>query len=314
MALLFLKSTAYTVYCAECQKSDYICTDDDAYRPDDTPGRFFRRMGWRECEGRTLCPKCAAQWKNKKRNKYYAQIDSIHAPREGYDTATPSKASSSRSNFNPRTPRGVRLFRAMRRWRVLLFQSTHLARGVTPPRRHVQRRKNDFNPRTPRGVRREVSAGVHAGDRFQSTHPARGATRKRHGKLRRLYKISIHAPREGCDELWVFKDLCKRIFQSTHPARGATVYVCQDRPTAVYFNPRTPRGVRLIRLFKIPTPETNFNPRTPRGVRLGESNDNYSTTNISIHAPREGCDLIRLLKIPTPETNFNPRTPRGVRL
>ena len=28
MALLYLKSTVYTIYCAKCLKSDEICTDD----------------------------------------------------------------------------------------------------------------------------------------------------------------------------------------------------------------------------------------------------------------------------------------------
>ena len=79
--------------------------------------------------------------------------------------------------------------------------------------------------------------------------------------------ISIHAPREGCDEHLTEADFVLEAFQSTHPARGATVgdivvhgrvaisihaprEGC-DRAGAIasalyfYFNPRTPRGVRL---------------------------------------------------------------------
>ena len=59
-----------------------------------------------------------------------------------------------RSNFNPRTPRGVRP----------LFVSA------------FDQYDYDFNPRTPRGVRRHHQVPSIAGTRFQSTHPARGAT------------------------------------------------------------------------------------------------------------------------------------------
>ena len=77
---------------------------------------------------------------------------------------------------------------------------------------------------------------------FQSTHPARGAT----GRALFLFlcpKISIHAPREGCDEITV------SIF-----------------PNYRDFNPRTPRGVRPVK-SEDRRWQTNFNPRTPRGVR-----------------------------------------------
>ena len=56
---------------------------------------------------------------------------------------------------------------------------------------------------------------------FQSTHPARGAT-SGVMTLKESGKISIHAPREGCDP--VFANIGEQpiLFQSTHPARGAT--------------------------------------------------------------------------------------------
>ena len=56
-----------------------------------------------------------------------------------------------------------------------------------------------------------------------------------------------------------------------------------------YFNPRTPRGVRPVRVGGLPDKGSDFNPRTPRGVR----------------------------RYPYPSwpsyKDFNPRTPRGVR-
>ena len=80
--------------------------------------------------------------------------------------------------------------------------------------------------------------------------------------------ISIHAPREGCDGF------------GTGDVSGWR-----------YFNPRTPRGVRL----EIPTRAivvSDFNPRTPRGVRRGHVAHLRLDTVISIHAPREGCDML----------------------
>ena len=100
---------------------------------------------------------------------------------------------------------------------------------------------------------------------FQSPHPARGATtilgvgflkvlisihapREGCDDLRSgffgLNTISIHAPREGCDP--VFANIGEQpiLFQSTHPARGATE----------------------------------------------EDEEDDDDEEISIHAPREGCD------------------------
>ena len=37
-----------------------------------------------------------------------------------------------------------------------------------------------------------------------------------------ISKISIHAPREGCDEAGLRWDAVEAAFQSMHPVRGAT--------------------------------------------------------------------------------------------
>ncbi len=57
--------------------------------------------------------------------------------------------------------------------------------------------------------------------------------------------ISIHAPREGCDELWQLNNLSIGI--SIHAPREG----CDWQPQSLalftlYFNPRTPRGVRQV--------------------------------------------------------------------
>ena len=147
-------------------------------------------------------------------------------------------------DFNPRTPCGVRLSSPNISMMVSTFQSTHPVRGATVIKNyaallrlfqstHPVRGATD--PTDPPGTYRE----------FQSTHPVRGATgspgccapaylhfnprtpcgvrRATCPVGRKLGKISIHAPRAGCD--------CgRRLFSSGGPGN---------------FNPRTPCGVRL---------------------------------------------------------------------
>ncbi len=125
--------------------------------------------------------------------------------------------------------------------------------------------------------------------KFQSTHPARGAT-PHVGQRPVQQAISIHAPREGCDRL----------------------YLMALFGTYNNFNPRTPRGVRRpAAWFKIGTgPFQSTHPARGATCKLGGGRK--MTPNISIHAPREGCDARRSCRLSI-WSNFNPRTPRGVR-
>ena len=81
----------------------------------------------------------------------------------------------------------------------------------------------DFNPRPPRGGRQTVSTLIKAETGFQSTPPARGATSGYQYEDLRLVLISIHAPREGGDFMFL--------------RRGPVTYD---------FNPRPPRGGRRL--------------------------------------------------------------------
>ena len=147
---------------------------------------------------------------------------------------------------------------------------------------------------------------------FQFTHPGRGATscvRQLQGSCR----VSIHAPREGCDG-----------------------YSLHTRSILRRFNSRTPGGVR--RSISEPTLIIwcGFNSRTPGGVRRRVLPHLRTARAVSIHAPREGCDTFRsafslvslefqfthpgrgatcALAVATDATtSFNSRTPGGVRL
>ena len=169
------------------------------------------------------------------------------------------------TDFNPRTPCGVR---PVVRWfgdGTPLFQSTHPMRGATAARHRIYDGRIYFNPRTSCGVRRYVSIYYKYTLKFQSTHPMRGATA---GDRRRREdsKISIHAPHAGCD-------------------RSTDGILCKKGD----FNPRTPCGVRLLS-SGVCVCACYFNPRTPCGVRHADMRHAGRVKAISIHAPHAGCD------------------------
>ena len=128
---------------------------------------------------------------------------------------------------------------------------------------------------------------------FQSTRPARGATHIFDGDLV-FIKISIHAPREGRDEIIGRSPAALKIFQSTRPARGATHADLPSSTIARNFNPRAPRGARpsfaCARLGCI-----SISIHAPREGRDAQRKPSSSQPKISIHAPREGRDGLRAL-------------------
>ena len=125
-------------------------------------------------------------------------------------------------------------------------------------------------------------------------------------------RISIHAPRAGCD--------CSPTLETA--------------PSS-YFNPRTPCGVRRGGVQERGRAGDDFNPRTPCGVRPCPPTSPVGPNCISIHAPRAGCDRLPCMPPQSaagisihapragcdpgershsgPHLYFNPRTPCGVR-
>ena len=102
------------------------------------------------------------------------------------------------SDFNPRTPHGVRLNSVKFICPSHPFQSTHPTRGATRPKgfHHTGNSISIHAPHT--GCDSDSVTEAAHGIRFQSTHPTRGATRTR-GQFHRADIISIHAPHTGCD-------------------------------------------------------------------------------------------------------------------
>ena len=159
---------------------------------------------------------------------------------------------------------------------------------MRPPLQCSKSHLQNFNPRTPQGVRRLAIGDTTVAVTFQSTHPAGGATNLVHVRHSAIH-ISIHAPRRGCD-----------------PGKLKS---CMRQ---LYFNPRTPQGVRrkleerkeVLQRFQSTHPaggatqsrkavrnyHVHFNPRTPQGVR----------------PVRPGLQIRTF-------HHFNPRTPQGVR-
>ena len=152
------------------------------------------------------------------------KVVSIHAPWEGcdYDALRidfqidvfqfthPGKGATALSLlrvcciccFNSRTPGGVRHIHRLEFVTHKRFQFTHPGRGATKTMTKKTRTR-----------------------KFQFTHPGRGATEGR-GVPRPQARVSIHAPREGCDPN------CLGGHCTTHS-----------------FNSRTPGGVRRLTDF-----------------------------------------------------------------
>ena len=145
---------------------------------------------------------------------------------------------------------------------------------------------------------------------FQSTHPLRGATAD-----------GVCPATAGLS------------FQSTHPLRGATCSR-ENSERFLYFNPRTPCGVRQLDVLHGPLLPTFQSTHPLRGATHIAATASAPQV-ISIHAPLAGCDRparykLRMcaISIHAPlagcdpdgwkpyqeEAHFNPRTPCGVRL
>ena len=148
------------------------------------------------------------------------------------------------SNFNPRTPRGVRRSKRPRRLDRSSI-SIHAPReGCDAARRARLRIRPTFQSTHPaRGATEAAPLCVGEVAQFQSTHPARGATSTPCATIAPGSYFNPRTPR-GVRPNGLHACAASAQFQSTHPARGATVRFSQRVDDARHFNPRTPRGVR----------------------------------------------------------------------
>ena len=211
-------------------------------------------------------------------------------------------------DFNPRTPCGVRRAQSVRLPARFYF-NPRTPCGVRPGSRLALRPGCDFNPRTPCGVRRN-----------------------RCGWPRWKTVISIHAPLAGCDgENTV--DVGNTLISIHAPLAGCDQRCQGGRIGGGDFNPRTPCGVRRVRVghflrrdaISIHAPLAGCDPRglldllvavisihAPLAGCDRAKMDAGQEDDISIHAPLAGCDCPRRSGVHH-RGYFNPRTPCGVR-
>ena len=151
-----------------------------------------------------------------------------------------------------------------------------------------------FNPRSPRGLRPNCHAPKN-GTMVISIHAAQeGCDLMAKTADLPARKISIHAAQEGCDPRGL-RPRSRLIggpanrFQSTQPKRAATGGDDGEPQDSGDFNPRSPRGLRQVRLCQRARPAQISIHAAQEGCDIDWKKTN-GYTNISIHAAQEGCD------------------------
>ncbi len=170
------------------------------------------------------------------------------------------------NDFNPRSPRGERLYM--------------LTEGHSAPK--------DFNPRSPRGERPPCLHLIYH-ERRISIHAPRGGSDPPGNIYMCKIMISIHAPRGGSD-LFVADDTGHReIFQSTLPAGGATRPSMILLNRSVKFQSTLPAGgaTRRVKILRV---LLAFQSTLPAGGATPLHGLLCRCSLISIHAPRGGSD------------------------
>ena len=196
-----------------------------------------------------------------------------------------------------------------------------------------ERRKIYFNPRSPRGERPSSASQRPPAAYFNPRSP-RGERPASTASTPPRRLISIHAPREGSDDVIVKRYIRITDFNPRSP-RGERRAAGQHRQQHTLFQSTLPARGATMPLKTVCTTLKNFNPRSPRGERLVAGVRLLDGQSISIHAPREGSDRtdfgeygrrgVFQSTLPargaTPASSepcflpshFNPRSPRGER-
>ena len=152
--------------------------------------------------------------------------------------------------------------------------------------------------------------GGRSRQRFCPSLPAREATFQYHG-IPGDRSISIHASREGSDNISGGVLGYGSVFQSTLPAGEATALQEELKKLDAISIHASREGSDAIRKKHTLT-HTNFNPRLPRGKRPVRTGTGRHCLEISIHASRGGSDPCPVWHS-GPGRYFNPRFPRGKR-
>ena len=203
----------------------------------------------------------------------------------------------SRIYFNPRTPCGVRPIGLLLHWLHGRFQSTHPVRGATAAHHPATENPSYFNPRTPCGVR--PAAGHLDGPAAIDFNPRTPCgVRRPPPPPPAGYRHNFN-PRTPCGVRLSPPSTAYRnqSFQSTHPVRGATWPVAVLNVTSKRFQSTHPvRGATWDGWGTLP-PSIGFQSTHPVRGATAMPKELELKHNISIHAPRAGCDeLERIIK------------------
>ena len=142
-------------------------------------------------------------------------------------------------HFNPRSPHGER-----RRCAISICWKPHFNPRSPHGERHgvsgvFSDEFCDFNPRSPHGERRPVTRPIRRLERISTHAPRTGSDV--HGKnLPVAVCISTHAPRTGSDHTRLYNVHSGMVFQPTLPARGATLDGVRHQPYH-YISTHAPR-------------------------------------------------------------------------
>ncbi len=214
-------------------------------------------------------------------------------------------------HFNPRSPRGER--RSEERGRdggdgfqstlpsrgatasLLLainpmqFQSTLPSRGATPMSIMRSIRFKNFNPRSPRGERQKTRA-IHCSATYFNPRSPRGERQFSTPFYYFSFRISIHAPLAGSDELISRIIFISNIISIHAPLAGSDAdSICKSYGGDISIH----------------------------APLAGSDGSGFCTASlrsyISIHAPLAGSDSERGSDMRKAQINFNPRSPRGER-
>ena len=139
------------------------------------------------------------------------------------------------------------------------------------------------------GATQGATKGNSPAHKFQFTHPVWGATDLFGKAIAPHLSFNSRTPC-GVRQVTRIHFHVSTCFNSRTPC-GVRPADCITAPPLAYsFNSRTPCGVRLIVIFQGHTQIRRFNSRTPCGVRLSCFLSIGPGRDVSIHAPRVGCD------------------------
>ena len=147
---------------------------------------------------------------------------SIHAPRVGCDSFAVIVVIIKLFSFNSRTPCGVRPYTAKTFKDLFARFNSRTPCGVRLRQINDFRHGKEFQFTHPVWGATPSGSFAKPSTTFQFTHPVWGATSERSTTSAPPARVSIHAPRVGCDSTIALHSSQIQLFQFTHPVWGAT--------------------------------------------------------------------------------------------